>query len=122
MRIEHNNEQEMCRFFVVPGNGQALLGMPDIDMLNSTNINCKTTDAQETDRANNCSTNTATCQGSRHEQHYTNMVKETDRVEKCYTNTASISKFDNKDKPTNFDKEPNTINYFLPGPNQVNYK
>ena len=32
------------------------------------------------------------------------------------------SKFDNKDKPMFIDKEPNTINYFLPGPNVDNDK
>ena len=31
-------------------------------------------------------------------------------------------KFDNKDKLIITDKEPNTINYFLPGPNQANNK
>ena len=30
--------------------------------------------------------------------------------------------FDNKDNPTVMDKEPNTINYFLPGPNKDNDK
>ena len=64
----------MCEFFVVPGNRQALLGMPDIDTVNFININCNTIDTQETDRTCNCSTNTAIHQGSRHEQHYTNMM------------------------------------------------
>ena len=31
-------------------------------------------------------------------------------------------KFDNEDKPMVTDKEPNTINYFHPGPNQDNDK
>ena len=31
-------------------------------------------------------------------------------------------KFDNKEKPMVTDKEPNTINYFLPGPHQDNDK
>ena len=31
----------MCQFFIVPGNGQALLGMPDIDVLNIMNLNIK---------------------------------------------------------------------------------
>ena len=39
-----------------------------------------------------------------------------------YANTDSISKFENKGKPTVIDKEPNTINYFIPGPNQDNGK
>ena len=33
-RIEHNNKQKMCKFFVVLENEKALLGMPDINTLN----------------------------------------------------------------------------------------
>ena len=39
VEIEHNNKHKMCKFFVVPGNGQVLLGMPDIDTLNIIKIN-----------------------------------------------------------------------------------
>ena len=99
VNIEHNNKQKMCKFSAVPGNGQALLGMPDIFTLNITLLTCNTTNTQETVRVNNCSTNTAICQGSRHEQHYTNTMQEADRAEKCYANTDNMSKFDNKDKP-----------------------
>ena len=50
--------KERCVFFVVPGNGQALLGMPDMVVLNIINLNidsiqvvtpeCKTNREQET--------------------------------------------------------------------------
>ena len=30
---EHINKQKMCKFSIMPGNGQALLGMPDIEIL-----------------------------------------------------------------------------------------
>ena len=63
----------MCILFVVPGNGQALLGMPDTDMLNIININCNTIVTHGTDSANNCSS-------SKHVQHYTNMMQEADRA------------------------------------------
>ena len=66
--------------------------------------------------------NTAICQGSRHEQPYTNRMQEADRAEKCYANTDNISKFDNKYKPMVIDKEPNTSNYFLLDPNHDNVK
>ena len=92
VKIEHNNEQKMCKFFVVSENEHVLLGMPDTNMLNIINIKCTTIDPHETDRANNCSTNTALCQDSRYKQHYTNMVQEADRAEKCNENTDSISK------------------------------
>ena len=50
------------------------------------------------------------------------MVWGADRAEKCSMNTDTISKFENKDKPMAIDKEPNTINCFLPGPDQDNEK
>ena len=112
----------MCKFFVVQGNGPALLGMPDIDMLNIIHMNCNRIDTQETDRANNCSTNATIHQDSGHRQNYTIMMQEADRGEKCYANTDNILKCGNKERPTVFDKEPNMINYFLPGPNQDNDK
>ena len=82
----------MCKFFLVPGNGQALLGMPDIDMLDIININCNTINTHGNDSVDNCSTNTAICQSSRHVQHCTNMIQDADKAKKCYTNTESISK------------------------------
>ena len=112
----------MCKFFVVPGNGQSLLDMPDIDMLNIININCNTIDTHRNDSTNNCCTNTVICQSSRLVQHYTNMMQDADITKKCYANTDSISEFENKDKPMVTDKEPNTINCFLPGPDQGNDK
>ena len=120
VKIEHNDKQKMYKFFVVPGNRQALLGLPDINMMNIMHINCNAMGAQETDRANNCCTNTAIYQDSRHEWNYTNLMQEADKVEECNANRDSISKFDDKDKPVVIDKEPNTINYFIQGPNQDN--
>ena len=117
VKIEHNNEYKIYKFLVVLGNRQALLGMPNINMLNIIRINCNTIDTQETDRGSNCSTNTPICLGSRHEQHYINMMQQANRTEECCANTDIISIFDNKDNPTVIDKEPNPINYFLPGPN-----
>ena len=34
VEIEYKNNKKKCRFFVVPGNGYVLLGMPDTDALN----------------------------------------------------------------------------------------
>ena len=42
MVIENNNKCKKCIFFVVPGDGNALLGMPDIELLNIMQINCNT--------------------------------------------------------------------------------
>ena len=80
----------MCKFFLVPGNRQALLGMPDIDMFNIIDINCNTIDIHGTDSVNTCRTNMAICQSTRHVQHYTNMMQEADRAGKCYANSGNI--------------------------------
>ena len=37
--LENKNNKKKCRFFVVCGNGQALLHIPDIDALNIIKIN-----------------------------------------------------------------------------------
>ena len=50
------------------------------------------------------------------------MMQKAYRAEKCYANTDSISNFYKRDKPMVTDKDPNTINYFLPSPNQDNDK
>ena len=42
VKIEHNNKQKMCKFFVGPGNGQALPNMPYIETLKIIHINCYT--------------------------------------------------------------------------------
>ena len=59
VKVEHNNKPEMCKFFVVPGSGKALLGIPHINTLNIITISCNTIDSKETDRAINYSTNIA---------------------------------------------------------------
>ena len=39
VHIKFKNLKKRCIFFVVPGNGQALLGMPDTAVLNIINLN-----------------------------------------------------------------------------------
>ena len=70
--MEHNDKQKICSFSVVPGNGQALLGRPDIETLNILTVNCNTIGIEKTHRAAKCSTDTATSQGLGCEHHYTN--------------------------------------------------
>ena len=43
--ISYKNNRRKCEFFVVPGNGQVLLGMPDIAVLNIINVNIDSIDA-----------------------------------------------------------------------------
>ena len=45
--IEHKNNRIRWQFFVVPGNGQALLGMPDKDALQIININIDSIDTDD---------------------------------------------------------------------------
>ena len=55
--IEYKNNRRKCEFFVVLGNGQALLGMPDTAGLNIINVNIDSLEAEDTQREN-CYTNT----------------------------------------------------------------
>ena len=50
----------MCKFFVVLGNGQALLGMPTIGVLNITNININSIGTEHGGSNDNCCTNKTT--------------------------------------------------------------
>ena len=62
VKIEHNYKQKMCNFFKVLGDGQALLGMPDIDTLKMINRNVNTVEMEDGRGTNNCCTNKATPQ------------------------------------------------------------
>ena len=73
--IEFKNSKKHCVFFVVPRNGQALLGIPDMAALNILSLNIDSIQAQEA----NCRTN---------REHKTHKV-----AEDCTnTNTAGIIK------------------------------
>ena len=41
VRLRHNDNNAKCRFFVVLGDGPALLGVPDIEMLNILKTTCE---------------------------------------------------------------------------------
>ena len=68
VRIRHNDKCVKCRFLVVPGDGPALLGMPDIELFGIIRVMCGTIDNKTNDRkfdaqtrhaadGQNCSTN-----------------------------------------------------------------
>ena len=44
VRIGHNDKCIECRFFVVPDNGPALLGMPDVELLSIIRVICEALD------------------------------------------------------------------------------
>ena len=54
--ISYKIDRRKCEFFVVPGIGQALLGMPDTAALNIINVNIDSIEAEGTQREN-CNTN-----------------------------------------------------------------
>ena len=93
----------------MPRNRQALLGMPDRDMLNKLKINIDSIGAEDARDSKWCA-NMHTVQESKPKQ-------KRDRAEKCYTNMESISKSrDNNTKPTVETKYNKTTEYFLSGP------
>ena len=73
-----------CRFFVVPRNGQVLLGMPDTDVLNIIKINIDSIGAKDAKDSKSYA-NMHTAQESESKQ-------EKDSAEKCYTDMDSILK------------------------------
>ena len=54
IKIQNNNTHKACIFLVVPGDGEALLGMPYIELLNILNINCNTVGAEKAEKGMNC--------------------------------------------------------------------
>ena len=46
--IVYKNNRRECEFFVVPGNGQVLLGMPDTAAFNIINVNIHSIEAEDT--------------------------------------------------------------------------
>ena len=54
IEAEHKNNWKKCRFFEVPGNRQAFLGMPDTDTLKIIKINIHTIGAEHTGGCGTC--------------------------------------------------------------------
>ena len=82
--IEYKNNRRKCESFVVLGNGQALLGMPDTAVLKIININIDLLEAGDTQR-DNCNTNTDDAKIS-------NAKQEIHGAGKYYTNRDHIFK------------------------------
>ena len=97
----------MCSFFLVTGNRQSLLVMPDIKTLGILTFTCTTIEMKETDGPENGKTN---------------ISQEIDATGQYYTNTDNVSKFENEDKPMVADNDNYNIKYFPPGPNSDNNK
>ena len=97
------------QLFVVPGNGQALLGMPYIDTLNIIKINIHSIDAEDVRNSKQYA--------NMHTSLRSNPRQETDGDEKCCTNTDSILKSENSNtRPMVEAKASKLIDCFLAGP------
>ena len=62
-KVKKHNREKLCIFFVVPGNGQALPGLPDFETLDILTTNCNIIDTKEADKAGNHKTNTSQLSG-----------------------------------------------------------
>ena len=86
VQIKFKNIKKRCIFFVVPGNGQVLLGMPDMAVLNLINLNI-----------DSIHTITADCKTNKEQETCTSIEgctnKNTTRDEDCKNNNTSV---DNK--------------------------
>ena len=80
VEIEHKKNKK-CKFFIVPRNRHALLGMSDIDTLNIININIHSIGREQAGDSHNCYANNPTAQREDTKQ-------ETKKAEKCYKQTA----------------------------------
>ena len=108
--IEHKNNRKKCQFSVVPGNGQALLGIPGTDTFQMININIDSIDVEDVENGE-WYINTSTAQKS-------NIKQETSGVVKYCANIHSISKSTNNSKKSTVNTNSNkSTNYFLAGPN-----
>ena len=107
--VEHKKNKKKCKFFVVHGNGQALLGMPDTNALNIIKINIHSIGAEDV-RDSKWSANIHTAWGSNYRQ-------ETGRAKNFCTNKVSISNSTNSNtKPMVKAKANKSTEYFLAVP------
>ena len=85
VRLRHKDKIARIRFFVAPGDGQALLGMPDIELLNILQITGKEVRDQQADKKFDSrpmqSSNGSSCKANKGQQ-----IK-TDNVDVNYTSS-----------------------------------
>ena len=105
--IKFKKIKKGCVFFVVPRNGQALLGFQDTAALKIININIDSIQAAEEE----CNTNIGDAEES-------NTTQEVPVVEKSYKNMKADSNVDNNINGHNASTNINSLtNYFFPLPN-----
>ena len=108
--IYYKDNKKKCEFFVVPRNGQELLGMPDTATLNIIYVNIHSIEAASTQKEN-CITNIRDTKNP-------NTKQETHGVKESCTNTDRDLQNANNVKKSNNNTNTNTLkNYFLSSPN-----
>ena len=108
--INYKINKKKCKFFVVPRNGQALMGMLDTAALNITNINIDSIEAACTQR-DNCNTNISDAKTS-------NVKQETHGANESCTNTDEYLQNANNINGLDSNANANTqTNHFLSSPN-----
>ena len=114
---------EKCIFCVVPGNGEVLLGMPDIELLNILNINCNKIGTEKEEKCADCNMRKDSILGAGSEQCCANTgpegsVGKTNSHTSCYTNSGSNSNLNNRlDGVLRPVVNNNEIKCSIPGPN-----
>ena len=104
--IKFKNIKKRCVFFIVPGNGQVLLGMPDTAALKLINISIDSIQAKIVE----CKTNSGDATES-------NIMWEMHVVEKGYANMDADSIIKHSVHGQNYNDNVNTLtNYFLSSP------
>ena len=78
-------------FFVVPRDGDALLGMPEKELLNILQINCNTIGTKKEEKGMNCNQTKKNAISARSEQCYTNNTpeKECDKDNEQWTHVQT---------------------------------
>ena len=105
--IDFKDNKKRCEFFVVPRNGQALLGMPDTAALQIINLNIDSIQAMKEE----CNTNI-------HGDIESNANQEAHGVEMSCRNMEADLKVDNNANGHYNSNNVNTLtNYFLSSPN-----
>ena len=99
--IENYDKCKICIFFVGPGNGEALLAMPDIELLNILNINCNTVVTEKDKKGTNCNMRIDSILGAGSEQCCAitgpeRSCAKTNSNTSCYTNSGSNLDLNNR--------------------------
>ena len=105
VHIKFKNTKERCVFFLVPGNGQALLGMPDTAVLNIINLNIDSIQAV-----------TLECKTNREQETHTSIKDCTNKSasgdKDCKNNNAGVINKQNTNGQNNPSNQHMSINYF----------